>query len=231
MITKEQALEEGRNRLNPGVTNPHWLVLRKRRRIFTEWISGLPAQPLMVLDLGGRIQPYRPLLEGRIRRYVAVDLRVTPLVDVLARGEHLPFAAAQFDLVICTQVLQYVPDPKVVIDEIARVLRPGGSIFLSVPSSYPIDSDGECWRFLPASLRHLLAGFSSVEIVPEGKTVTGLFRTINAYFSILAHNRALRALASYSAYPLANLLGATLERILGSSNQQFAVNYSVLARK
>jgi 2-polyprenyl-6-hydroxyphenyl methylase / 3-demethylubiquinone-9 3-methyltransferase len=44
-------------------------------------------------------------------------------------GEHLPFADASFDIVICCDVLEHVNDLEQVIKEIARVLKPGGHFF------------------------------------------------------------------------------------------------------
>src|SRR5882757_5875063 len=109
---------QGRQRLYPTITNPNWLVLRERRKVFIRWISQVPMSPLNVLDVGGRVQPYRPLLKGRVGRYVAVDVRSTPLVDIIALGEQLPLRDGFFDLVICTQVLEYVEAPCKVIHEI-----------------------------------------------------------------------------------------------------------------
>ncbi len=229
--TLEQVIREGQLRLYPSLTNPHWLVLKKRREIFAQWVAKLPRKELLVLDIGGRIQPYRPLLKNRMRGYVAVDLRPTPLVGVMARGQQLPFRDSQFDLVICTQMLQYTPEPGVVVNEAARVLKPGGTFFLSVPSAYPIDSDEECWRFLPKGLRHLLAAFCSVQIVAEGRSISGFFRTANVCLNIFARYPFFRSACRYTAYPVMNLLGALLEELSGSSNEQFAVNYSVLAEK
>jgi len=62
-------------------------------------------------------------------------------------------------VVLCTQVLEYVPFPQKVVDEMRRVLRPGGYLFLSVPAIFPRDSDPEYWRFLPSSLLLLLRDF------------------------------------------------------------------------
>jgi SAM-dependent methyltransferase len=169
METLDTVNREGRERLYPSLTNPSWLVLRKRREIFQKWLARLNAQDLDVLDVGGRIQPYRPLLQGRVRRYVAVDLLRTPLVNLVAHGEQIPLAGERFDLVICTQVLEYVPEPASVIAEIHRVLKPGGCLWLSAPGVSPRDADHECWRFLPASLRHLLSGFDKVEVCARGR--------------------------------------------------------------
>jgi SAM-dependent methyltransferase len=227
----ERLTREGQLRLYPKLSNPNWLILKSRRKIFTRWIEAFSEQELRVLDVGGRIQPYRPLLKGRGKTYVGVDLAITLLVDVAARGESLPFPENQFDVAFCTQMLQYVPDPASVLSEVFRVLKPGGHLLLSVPSAYPTDSGEECWRFLPGALRHLLAAFSMVQIEPETGSISGFFRTMNVCLDIFVKHRSLRSIFRHTACPALNLTGALLERVSGSANTQFAVNYSVLARK
>jgi SAM-dependent methyltransferase len=229
--TLSSALREGRERLYPSLTNPNWLVLSQRRRIFSGWLAQLPTAGLAVLDIGGRIQPYRPLLGDGMREYVAVDLRQTPLVNVIARGEQLPLGEGRFDLAICTQVLEYVAQPSALIAEVHRVLKPGGRFLLSAPSAYPMDAEEECWRFLPSGLRHLLSAFSKVEVVAEGSSVTGFFRTVNVCFDIFARYPPARFVYRHSICPLVNLAGVLAEELSGKRNQQFAVNYSVLAEK
>ena len=104
-------LETAHQRLYPSLTGPSYLVLRSRKAIFSKWVSQFGRGNLRVLDIGGRYQPYRPLLGNRVEQYVAVDLIKTALVDVLADGEALPFAPNVFDLVIATQVLEYFREP------------------------------------------------------------------------------------------------------------------------
>ena len=231
MNTAEQINREGRKRLYPSIGNPSWLVLDRRRKILQGWLNRIPAASLHVLDVGGRIQPYRPLLADRLSSYVAVDLRRTHLTNVVGSAEQLPFGAERFDLVICTQVLQYVPDPQAAIREMARVLKPGGHLFLSVPSACPTDAAEECWRFLPAGLRHLLSPFQEIAIAPEGGSVSGFFRTSNLCLNMFVRYPAVRVLYQHSLSPLLNLTGAVLDAFSGGRNQQFTVNYSVLAKK
>jgi len=227
----DQVTREGQLRLYPKLTNPNWLVLRSRREIFERWIEGISGQEFCILDIGGRIQPYRPLFKDRVETYVGLDLAITPLVDVVARGESLPFLQNQFDLVICTQVLQYVPEPARVVTEMFRVLKPGGHLLLSVPSAYPIDSGEECWRFLPGALHYLLAPFAAVQIEPELDSISSFFRTINVCLDIFTKYQLLRSIFRYTACPAFNLTGTFLQQLSGSTNSQCAVNYSVLARK
>lgn len=227
----DQALAASRDRLYPSVRNSSWLVLRERREIFRRWMDRLPAGDLAVLDVGGRLQPYRELLGSRVRSYTAVDIRHSPLVDVIAQGELLPFAPDSFDLVLCTQVLEYFAEPGRAIAEIHRVLRPGGTLILSVPAAHIRDADSECWSFHPAGIRNLLADYSDVEVIAEGGSIIGLFRTFNTCLNLFARYAAVRAVLATTVIPLMNLAGLALEGLMGSSNDQFSVNFSARARK
>ncbi len=231
METLETVLREGRRRLNPSLSDPNWLVLRRRREIFKKWMANLAGAELDVLDVGGRIQPYRSLMDGRIRRYVAIDVRRNALVDVVARGEQTPLPSDYFDLVICTQVLEYVAEPAAVIAEIYRMLKPGGSLLLSVPAIYPYDSAFDSWRFLPAGLRYLLGSFHTVEIVPEGSSISGFVRTACVGLNMFAKPVFLGTVLRFTLIPVLNLAALALETAAGSSNDQLSANFSALATK
>ncbi|MBI5283891.1 MAG: methyltransferase domain-containing protein [Chloroflexi bacterium] len=51
-------------------------------------------------------------------------------------GERLPFVDGAFDRVICTETLEHVDDDSVLARELARVLKPGGILAVSVPDEY-----------------------------------------------------------------------------------------------
>jgi SAM-dependent methyltransferase len=227
----EELRRQARERLYPRLTNPNYLILRKRRQLFQRWLERMSSQNLTVLDVGGSIQPYRPLIQNGAMRYIAVDLIATALVDVVANAEQLPFPKNWFDLAFCTQMLEYAPLPGQVISEIHRALKPGGILLLSVPSLSLRDADEDCWRFWPAGIRQLLSGFSQVEVVPEGGSIAGFFRTVNAGLNILAKFSFVRAVLGWTVIPVLNLAGLGLENLVRSHNDQFAVNYSVMARK
>jgi SAM-dependent methyltransferase len=231
MENLDAARHEGRERLYPSLTNPNWLVLRRRREIFRKWLARVDGRELDVLDVGGRHQPYRPLLEGRLRRYVSVDLRWMPLVNIVARGEQIPVTSEQFDLVICTQVLEYIPEPAAVIAEIYRVLKPGGCLLLSVPAVFPRDSDQDRWRFLPESLRYLLRSFHGAEVVAEGSSVAGFFRTVCICLVMFAKPSFIGKMLRFTLVPLLNITAVSLEWIFASSNDQLAANFSAFAKK
>lgn len=59
----------------------------------------------------------------------------------------LPYADASFDKVICSEVLEHIPDYRRVLIEINRVLKPDGILAISVPRAWPEEI---CWRLSKA---------------------------------------------------------------------------------
>jgi SAM-dependent methyltransferase len=229
--TLEFVNREARERLYPSLRNPSYLVLSQRRRNFERWLTALPGSNLRVLDVGGRVQPYRPLLAGRVQQYVAVDVAQSPLVTLRADAAGLPFPGNTFDLVFCTQVLEYVPEPGGAVREIHRVLKPGGIALFSFASFYPRAVDEEHWRFLPAGLRFVLRPFSGVSIIPEGSSISGFFRACAVCFSMFARYALPRRLVGLTIVPILNLSALSLEKIARTDNDQATGNYSVWAQK
>lgn len=220
-----------RDRLYPGLSNPSFLVLRSRRMIFDNWINRLAGDALKILDIGGRYQPYRRLFGDRVARYIACDILSSDLVDVMASGECLPFAADTFDVVISTQVFEYFQNPAKAGAEVYRVLKPGGVLLMSVASLAPRFVDEECWRFNKGGIRATLSSFSSIEIIPETTSPAGLIRLMNLGLHSFTRYAPVRKLYEFTICPCLNLIGLAVESAKLTSNDQFAANYSVLARK
>lgn len=99
----------------------------------------------------------------------------------VANGEALPFADDTFDLVFAHGVVQYTADPQVLVDEVRRVLKPGGMAILQVYNrvswlnalshlmkvGLEHDDAPVLRTFSIGEFRSLLTGFASVRIVPE----------------------------------------------------------------
>src|ERR1041385_3925746 len=219
----QSLLRAGSQRLYPRITNPNWLVLRRRREIFRAWCSELARPRLRILDVGGHIQPYRELLP-RPHEYWSVDLRPGLLVGVIADATLLPFAADTFDIVLSTQMLEYAPDPAGVVKEIHRVLRPKGVLLLSAPSIFPRDSEHDAWRFFPSALSSLLSIFTEHVIVAECGSAAGFLRTAAVFGYATARFRVLQWLLSVSLVPVFNLTGFVLDRLGGNREGSFTPN-------
>src|SRR5262249_50381044 len=57
-----------------------------------------------------------------------MDIFDYPNVDVAYSGGSFPYGDSSFDGVICENVIEHVPDPRFLVKEIERVLKPGGRI-------------------------------------------------------------------------------------------------------
>jgi len=98
--------------------------------------------------------------------YVNLDLFAIPGVDVAANAEHLPFPDGTFQRVECDAVLEHVRDPARVMDEIRRVLAPGGYVHLVVPFCHPFHEYPKDFRRFTLDGLKALAG--PLEVVAEG---------------------------------------------------------------
>lgn len=106
---------------------------------------------------------------ARFRKAVNVDIRANQDVDVLADLHAIPFQDDAFDLVVCTGTLQYCEDPRRVVGELRRCLRPGGWAYIDVPFMQPYCPGlDDLWRFSLDGLRVLFRGWT---IVRSGSSI------------------------------------------------------------
>ena len=113
--------------------------------------ESLPYLKGRVLDVGCGEQPYREYFKD----YVGIDYtHYKP--TVAADAKFLPFKDASFDSLICMEVLEHINNPSVVLDEIVRVLKAGGTLYLTVPMYWYVHyAPFDFWRFTPYSLMGL----------------------------------------------------------------------------
>ena len=91
-----------------------------------------------VLDAGAGNAPYRKHFKEvayETADFGEVEKQYTHL-DYTCQLEKLPMADGTYDLVICSQVLEHIPEPIAVLREIRRVLKPNGQAWLSAPLFY-----------------------------------------------------------------------------------------------
>jgi len=85
--------------------------------------------------------------------------------SVQGDGTRLPFTDGSFDRVIASEVMEHVPDDLAALDELTRVLRPGGTIAVTVPAWLP---EKVCWALSDEYHAPFVTG-GHVRIYTEGE--------------------------------------------------------------
>ena len=154
------------------------------RRLFVDefysrHVPQIPANS-QVLDLGGsRIKKRGAFnIDGYSFNVIYADLTNAKNPHIQADAAAIPLADSSFDVVICSELLEHVACPPLVLREVFRILRPGGRLLISVPFLFHIHGDpvdfgrytDHYWSYHLQLLR-----FSQIKIENQGH-----------YFAVLA---------------------------------------------
>lgn len=113
--------------------NAFYFVRRDLARYIAEMTSYFSGK---VLDIGCGTQPYRFFLKNC--EYYGMELdtpenRIHKKADYFYDGKTIPFEDSFFDCIMMTEVLEHVFNPDELIQEIKRILKPGGLLLITVP--------------------------------------------------------------------------------------------------
>jgi SAM-dependent methyltransferase len=207
----------GRERREPAFGTSTYIM----HRAITESLSAARdrylGRNLRVLDVGCGVQPYYPIFAEVAAEYDGNEIEPGPGIKYVSPVEALEIPDASYDLVLCTQVLEHVRHPWKALSEMARVLVPGGHIFLTTHGVYPFHPHPtDYWRWTQQGFEALFEdtdGLRLVELVPHGGSGTAVAIIVNT--SIREAGKALRI--ETLGRPLIaaiNTLGAGIDRVL-----------------
>jgi SAM-dependent methyltransferase len=160
-----------------------------RRRLLLEnksFAENVPTGSL-VLDAGAGDSPYRELF--RHASYESADflasdrkyVKPTYVCDLAS----IPVADGRFDFVIFNQVMEHLPEPKSVVSELFRVLKPSGKMIYTGPLFFEEhEQPYDFYRYTQFGVRHLFesAGF----VVEKLDWLEGFFGTAGYALSVMA---------------------------------------------
>jgi SAM-dependent methyltransferase len=163
---------------------PDWIIRREVatqvRQSLEEFGSG------RILDVGCGEKPYEVYRPRASTEWIGLDVPENSLADVHGYAEDLPFGEASIDTVICTEVIEHVEEPEVLLREIARVLKPDGHLILIAPFYWPLHEEPyDFFRFTTHGLRHLIqkVGLEVVSVRPMAVGFRLVALAINTCFN------------------------------------------------
>lgn len=166
-----------------------------------------------VLDAGAGKAQYKSLFDHA--RYESADFEQldkkyaqnTYVCDL----KNIPVEDSRFDFIVFNQVMEHLPDPKSVLSELNRVLKPGGKMFYSGPLFYEEHQQPyDFYRYTQFGLRHLFSttGFT----IERLDWLEGYYATVGYQLNCMARYLPLNArdlgggIVGYSLVPIVMLL-------------------------
>ncbi|MEK7612051.1 MAG: methyltransferase domain-containing protein [Patescibacteria group bacterium] len=145
-----------------------------------------------ILDIGGGrpfqkyLKPYKEWFAHK--RYETIDSVADYKPTIVGDAHNLPLKNDSVDAIICCSVLEHLYDPKRAIQEMYRVLKPGGQILAYTHFIYPYHARNgvysDYFRFTDEGLTNLFSQFKTVELKKQGGyfTALGFFMPFQARF-------------------------------------------------
>lgn len=112
----------------------------------------------------------RPFFPGR--EYVGCDMRPGPGVDRVLNLHQLDLPSDSVGTALCLETLEHVEYPHRAVEELYRVVKPGGLLLITSTMDFHIhDHPHDYWRFTPDAFRSLLKPFSQVVVESAGREI------------------------------------------------------------
>lgn len=152
--------------------NPFFIIRRGLYRAISQFSGYMQGK---LLDFGCGSKPYKTLFA--VSEYVGADIKVSghdhrnEEIDVYYDGKTLPFADGSFDSIFSSEVFEHVFNLSQILDELNRVLKPGGHMLLTVPfvwDEHEIPYDFA--RYTSFGLEHILQEKGFVVVRKEKTT-------------------------------------------------------------
>jgi SAM-dependent methyltransferase len=191
------------------ISNHHYIVLS----LLHQWLEdvALPHASGVMLDFGCGGQPYKALFSQRISQYIGADVAASKDIQLdieIQPGKPVPLADASVDTILSTQTLEHVFNVEFYLSECQRLLKPGGTLILTVPMQWRVhEVPYDYWRFTRYGLVELMRrhGFNTPSITPCGGAWALVGQVINSHLSFYWRGNGM-------LYSLINRLALWLDR-------------------
>lgn len=156
-----------------------------------KFVSGEYAPVNHIREFVSKIKPGSLIVDigsgnSRIREDIfAVDLFAFPEVDALADAGKLPFMDNSVDFFILDTILEHVPEPQKIIDEIRRCLKPAGEVICITTFIFPFHGyPTHYFNFTKDGLSFIFRDFSTSKVMVNMGPTSALVNLFSEYFTV-----------------------------------------------
>lgn len=137
-------LPYGYEKQRPNALSPGTLSLERHRLmwLYLKYETDFFNENLKVLHIAPEQSFYKKFKKLKNIDYLTCDLN-SPLADIKADIQNLPFEDNSFDVIFCNHVLEHVNDDKKALSELYRVMKKGGWGIFQVPIRYQLEKTFE----------------------------------------------------------------------------------------
>lgn len=189
---------------------------RHRLRQENAAFAALIPDDALVLDAGSGDAPYKSLFEHA--RYESADFeqvdKAYAASTYVCDLQRIPVEDDRFDFIVFNQVMEHLPEPKLVLAELHRILKPGGKMIYTGPLFYEEhEQPYDFYRYTQFGLRHLLTATGYT--IDRIDWLEGYFGTVGYQLNTMARylphkpRDISRGLTGYGLAPIMVLLKGT----------------------
>jgi SAM-dependent methyltransferase len=218
------------------LVNPFYIIRRRLHKHISEVAANSKGR---LLDFGCGRMPYRHLF-SQVESYTGLDIEVSghpnekKFADVYYDGKRIPFENSTFDIVFSSEVFEHIFNIDDVLKETYRVVKPGGSLIVTVPFAFPEHEEPyDFARYTSFGLQAVLErnGFRTTKLIKIGSYVLATGQQISAYFfGRVSKNKLVQFLIQLILCAPINLLTEILARILPEDDSLFCGQLIVAER-
>lgn len=160
-----------------------WFILKSINEVARE-SKGI------LLDVGCGTKPYYDIFKENVCSYIGIEYpfssnpEIKKKADIFANGIELPIKSNSIDIVLSTQVLEHLPHPEKFFEEVYRVLKKGGKLFLTTNQEWGIHkAPYDYFRFTRYGLKYLCesSGLDCLEVENRGGFWVMIGQRLSAY--------------------------------------------------
>lgn len=180
-----------------GIASPSGATRANIDRLLDEVGAGVDGAPVVLVVGGGEIGLGADrLYEDPGVGVIGFDIYASPWVHFVADAHRIPLADGAVDGVVVQAVLEHVLDPAKVVEEVHRVLRPGGVVYAETPFLQQVHEGAyDFTRFTESGHRWLFRWFDRLDSGVVGGTGVQAIWTVGALVGGLCRSRAATRLA------------------------------------